>query len=174
MKFLTNVITGCIYMSYVQSQQHPEGRAAQSCSGSTASQTTARSGVRPCTNVRHFPSSSLSLLTMGAEIEEAGSRRRSQDRFHRQALSNSRKQAPGLCIFDWSNFKRSRQSCGGGVTQPRIKTWLKSRRMANQWPFGLNITLIVFWSKNSLKLMNCWYRNGAALRNKGMFVARRL
>ena len=171
---MTNVTTGCIYMSYVQSQWYPESRAAQPSAGSVASQTTSRSRCRPYPNVRHFPSSSLSLFAAGAEIEETGSGGRAQDRVHRQAFSISRQQAPGLCVFHGPNLKRPRQSCGGDVTQSRIETWLKSRRVANQWPFSLNIALIVCWLKSSLRLTNCWCRNGADLQNKGMSVARRL
>jgi hypothetical protein len=167
-------MNGCMYMSYAQSEWCPEGRTAQPRARSIASQANSRSRLRPCTDVLHFPSSSLSLLATGAEPEEASSRGGSQNRLHSQAFSNSRGQAPGLCIFERPNFKRSSQSCVGDVTQSRIKTWLRSERMANKWPFGLNIALIVCWPKNSLKLMNCWYPNGAGTQNKSMSVARRL
>jgi hypothetical protein len=33
--------------------------------------------------------------------------------------------------------------------------------MVSDLPFGWIIGLIDFWLKNSLKLMNCWYPNGA-------------
>ena len=143
-------------MSHAQSQRFSESRATQSCPRSVASQEISRGSVRACTTVLHFPPPGVSLPSPGAAIEGAGSRWRSQDRFHCQALSESGRKAPGLCIFDWADLERHRQPCCFEVPEPRAKTWLKSRRMASGWPFGWNIGLIACWTKSSPKLMNCW------------------
>ena len=159
-------------MSNAQSQRYPESRATQSCARSVAPQATSRGGLRACTNVLNLPPPSLSLPRSGTAIEGAGSRCGFQNRFHCQALSDSGRPTPDLCIFDRADLKRHRQPCCFEVTEPRARTWLKSRRMAGRWPFGWNIGLIACWPKSLLKLMNCWCPNDADRLIMPMSVAR--
>ena len=150
-------------MSHGQSQRYPESRATQSCPRAVASQATSRGGLRACTNVLHIPPTSVSLPRSGAAIEGTGSRRGSQDCIHRQALSDSGRQASRVRHFDRTDFERDRQSSCAGVHEARAKRWLTILRMVSNGPFDWNTTLIACWLKNLLRLMSCWCPNGVDL-----------
>jgi hypothetical protein len=160
-------------MSHGQSQRYPESRATQSCARAVASQATSRGSLRACTNVLHIPPTSVSLPRSGAAIEGTGSRRGSQDCFHRQALSDSGRQASRVCHFDRTDFERDRQSSCAGVHEARTQRWLTILRMVSNGPFDWNTTLIACWLKNFLRLMSCWCPNGADLLISRMPGARR-
>jgi hypothetical protein len=160
-------------MSHGQSQRYPESRATQSCARAVASQATSRGSLRACTNVLHIPPTSVSLPGSGAAIEGTGSRRGSQDCFHRQALSDSGRQASRVCHFDRTDFERDRQSSCAGVHEARTQRWLTILRMVSKRPFDWNTTLIACWLKNLLRLMCCWCPNGADLLISHMSVGRR-
>jgi len=150
-------------MSHGQSQRYPESRANQSCPRTVASPATSRGSLRACTNELHIPPTGISLPRSGAAIEGAGSRRRSQDCIHRQALSDSGRQASRVRHFDRTDFERDRQSSCVGFYEARAQRWLTILRMVSNGPFDWNITLIVCWLKNLLRLMSCWCPNGADL-----------
>lgn len=161
-------------MSHGQSKRYPKSRATQSCPRAVASQTTSRGSLRACTNVLHIPPTGISLPRSGAAIEGTGSRRGSQDCFHRQALSDSGRQASRVCHFDRTDFERDRQSSGAGVHEARAQRWLTIlRMMSNGPPFDWNTTLIACWLKNLLRLMSCWCPSGADLLILPMPGARR-
>lgn len=160
-------------MSHGQSQRYPESRATQSCPRAVASQATSRGSLRVCTNVLHIPPTSVSLPRSGAAIKGTGTRRGSQDCIHRQALSDSGRQASRVRYFDRTDFERDRQSSCAGVHEARVKRWLTILRMVSNGPFDWNTTLIACWLKNFLMPMSCWCPNGADLLILPMSGARR-
>jgi len=160
-------------MSHEQSQRHPESRATQSCPRAVASQATSRGSLRTCTNLLHIPPTGVSLPRSGAAIEGTGSRRRSQDCFHRQALSDSGRQASRVRHFDRTDSERDRQSSCAGVPEAGAQRWLTILRMVINGPLDWNTTLIACWLKNLLRLMSCWCPNGADLPISPMPGARR-
>jgi hypothetical protein len=160
-------------MSHGQSQRYPESRTTQSCPRAVASQATSRGSLRACTNVLHIAPTSVSLPGSGAAIEGTGPRRGFQDRIHRQALSDSGRQASRVRHFDRTDFERDRQSSCVGVHEARAKRWLTILRMVSNGPFDWNTTLIACWLKNLLRLMSCWCPNGADLLISPMPGARR-
>ncbi len=151
-------------MANGQSKRYAESGATKSRARSVAAQAASGSSFRARTNILNFPSSSLSLPRTRTTIKSPSSRWRSQNRFHRQTLSEFGRETPGVCIFDRADLERHCQPCRFEVFEPRSRTWLKSRRMASIWPFGWNISLIACRPKSLLKLMNCWCPNGADRR----------
>lgn len=148
-------------MSHAQSQRYPEGRAAQPSPGFVAPPAAFRIRRRACTHMLHLVASGLSLPRAGPTLEETGSCRGCQARLHCQAFPSSGRQTPNLCNIDRADSERHRQPSRTNASEPRTQTWLKSRRMVSDLPFGWIIGLIDCWLKNSLKLMNCWYPSGA-------------
>jgi hypothetical protein len=160
-------------MSHAQSKRYPEGRAAQPCSGFVALQTAFGSSLRACAHVLYLPSPGISLPAASTAPESACSCWGFQGCLYCQAVSNSDREAPSLCVFHRADAQQHCQPCGFAVFRPGIKTWLKSRRMASRWPFGWNIGLIACWPKSSHEHTNCWCPNGADWLTLAKFVARR-
>lgn len=169
---MTNVILGCIYMSHVQSQRYPEGRAAQPCSRFFASQRARHGGLRTRANLHHLPPASVSVSQASATPEGSGPGRGCKGRLYCQAVSKFGREAPGLCFHDRSYIERHCQPCCCEVIEPRNETWLNDRRLVSA-PFGWNTGLIACWPKNSRTFMSCWRRNGAEWRIAAQPVVRR-
>ena len=159
-------------MAHVQSKRYSKSRATESCTRSVAPQATSGSSCRAGANMLYFSSPSVSLLRTGTAIEGTSFRWGSKDSFYCQALSDFSQETPGLCIFEGADLERHCQPCCFEVSEPRSRTWLKNKQMANVWPFGWNISLIACWPRSLLRLMNCWYQNDADRRI--MSAARRL
>jgi hypothetical protein len=142
MSSLTDVIYGCIVMTYGARQRCPKGRTSEPCSRSAAAVRSTSRGSRAIgARLFDFASASLSVSTAGPRAEGASAGERIQAGVYGQASTpfDSARAVVRLCQKDLD--QRSRESSARGVLTTRGRSWL-SRSRCRRAAFSWSIVLI--------------------------------
>jgi hypothetical protein len=140
---LTDVIDGCIVMTYGARQRCPKSRTSEPCSPPAAAvRSTARCGRAFSTRLLHFSPAGLSLSPTSSALKGASSGERGQTGVHSKASAQFDSAGAVVCICQKNLDQRSRDSSAAGVSATRGRSWLSRSRYRNA-PFSWSIALIV-------------------------------
>ena len=163
MSSLTDVIYGCIVMTYGARQRCPKRGTSEPRSRATARvRSTARCGRAFGTRLLHFSSTSLSLSAASPAVERSSTGQRSQAGIHGKAPRQFDSAGAIVRICQKNLDQRSRHPSAVGAPATRGRSWL-SRSRSRRADFSWSIALIACCQTNWLRCISYWYPIGGGL-----------
>jgi hypothetical protein len=123
-----------------------------------------RRSATACQGMFHFTSPGVSLRKASPGLEGPRPHHLSQNCFHGQTAIRTSPPTSALCCPHWAHVERYHQSRSKRDARSRTEAWLTNGQPGGHAGFSWNISWIVCWTPNLLKLTKYWCQTSSGIR----------